>query len=193
MSTSSLRGCRLADIGQNLNEPSPNKREIFVGGDTNSSPYHEFVRVVIQRVSEAFVSVKGRTVGSTGPGFLLLVAVAHADTQKDVDVASTKIAGLRVFSDDHGKMNLSIKDVRGSVLLVSQFTLYGSVNKGRRPSFVASAPGSVAEPLCDALAQALRDEELHVETGQFGANMAVSLVNDGPVTLIVETQDGVLL
>jgi D-tyrosyl-tRNA(Tyr) deacylase len=146
------------------------------------------VRVVLQRVSQAAVRVDGRTVGSIGRGFLLLAGFAPADTEDRLTWMADKVVGLRVFSDAEGKMNLALGDVGGALLVVSQFTLYGDVQKGRRPSFVDAAPPAVAVPLYERFVALLRERAggAPVETGAFGAMMAVELVNDGPVTLLLE-------
>jgi D-tyrosyl-tRNA(Tyr) deacylase len=146
------------------------------------------MRVVLQRVSRASVTIAGRVAGAIGPGFCLLVGFSHADTPAQVDWMAGKIAGLRLFSDPDGKMNLGLAEVRGMVLVVSQFTLYGDASKGRRPSFVDAARPEAAVPLYAAFVTALRARGLGVETGEFGATMEVELVNDGPVTLILERQ-----
>lgn len=148
------------------------------------------MRVVLQRVSRAAVSVDGEVVSSIGPGFCLLVGMAPDDGPGEVSAAVTKIAGLRVFADDAGKMNLSIGDVGGEILVVSQFTLFGDVRKGRRPSFTGAAPPEHAEPLVTAMARAFADVGIRTQTGVFGAMMALDLVNDGPVTLVLEVSDG---
>jgi len=144
------------------------------------------MRVVLQRVSRASVTIAGRVAGAIGPGFCLLVGFGHADTPAQVDWMAEKIAGLRLFADADGKMNLGLTEVGGTVLVVSQFTLYGDASKGRRPSFVDAARPEVAVPLYEAFVAALRARGLGVETGEFGEMMEVALVNDGPVTLILE-------
>ena len=144
------------------------------------------MKTVIQRVSRASVTVDGNTVGTIGAGLLVLVGFTPGDDQGRIDWMADKIVGLRVFRDDDGKMNRSIADVGGSVLVVSQFTLYGNVSKGRRPSFVDAAAPDEAIPLYEAFVTALRERGVAVETGEFGAVMEVDLVNDGPVTLVVE-------
>jgi len=145
------------------------------------------LRVVLQRVSEASVTVSDRVTGSIGPGFLLLVGFAPGDGPAEVAWMAEKIAGLRVLPDDQGRMNRSLDETGGGVLVVSQFTLYGDARKGRRPSFVAAAPPEEAIPLYDGFVAALRARiRGPVETGEFGAMMAVHLVNDGPVTLLLE-------
>jgi D-tyrosyl-tRNA(Tyr) deacylase len=144
------------------------------------------MRVVLQRVSKASVRIDGRVVGSIGAGFCLLIGFTHADTQAQVDWMADKVAGLRLFPDAEGKMNVGLAEVGGAVLVVSQFTLYGDSEKGRRPSFIDAARPEVAIPLYEAFIAALRSRGLEVETGRFGAMMQVELVNDGPVTLILE-------
>jgi D-aminoacyl-tRNA deacylase len=144
------------------------------------------MRVVLQRVSRASVTIAGRVVGAIGTGFCLLVGFTHGDTAAQVDWMAEKVSGLRLFSDPEGKMNLGLADVRGAVLVVSQFTLYGDTGKGRRPSFIEAARPEVAIPLYEAFVAALRARGLEVQTGEFGAMMDVQLLNDGPVTLILE-------
>ena len=144
------------------------------------------MRVVLQRVSNASVRIDGRVVGSVGAGFCLLVGFTHTDSQAQVDWMADKVAGLRLFPDAEGKMNVGLAEVGGAVLVVSQFTLYGDSEKGRRPSFIDAARPEVAIPLYDAFIAALRSRGLEVETGRFGAMMEVELINDGPVTLILE-------
>ncbi|MBD1371035.1 D-tyrosyl-tRNA(Tyr) deacylase [Hazenella sp. IB182357] len=144
------------------------------------------MKVVLQRVKEAKVSVHQEIVGSIGPGFLLLVGITETDTLHQVRFLSEKIAHLRVFEDENQKMNHSILDVGGSILSVSQFTLYGDCQKGRRPNFMRAARPEQALPLYEQFNESLRSLSIPVETGQFGAMMEVSLINDGPVTLILE-------
>jgi D-aminoacyl-tRNA deacylase len=144
------------------------------------------VRVVLQRVSRARVAVEGRTTGEIGRGLLLLVGFAGADGEEALAWMAAKVAELRIFPDGEGKMNRSVADVGGSVLVVSQFTLYGDARKGRRPSFVAAARPEAAVPLYERFVELLRAAGLPVATGEFGAMMEVELVNDGPVTLILE-------
>jgi D-tyrosyl-tRNA(Tyr) deacylase len=145
------------------------------------------VRVVLQRVSRAEVRVGGRVVGSIDRGHLLLVGFKSGDGPSQVEWMADKVLGLRVFGDAEGKMNLSLEDVGGDLLVVSQFTLYGDTSKGRRPSFVDAAPPEAAERLYEDFAAALRARSGRtVETGEFGAMMEVELVNDGPVTLLLE-------
>ena len=145
------------------------------------------MRVVIQRVSHAKVVVDAAIIGQIGPGLLVFLGVGHGDGEAEADYLAAKIAGLRIFSDDAGKMNRDVRDADGSVLLVSQFTLYGDVRKGRRPAFDAAAPPDVAQRLYLYLASKLREAGLTVETGQFQAHMEVSLMNDGPVTILLDS------
>ena len=144
------------------------------------------MRVVVQRVSRASVTIGGSVVGRIGRGFCLLVGFTHSDTPDQVLWIADKIAGLRVFGDAEGKMNLSLGEVGGAVLVVSQFTLYGDTAKGRRPSFVEAARPEVAIPLYERFCAELRGRGLEVATGEFGAMMEVEIHNDGPVTLILE-------
>ncbi len=147
------------------------------------------MRIVIQRVSRAAVRVEGETVGSIGPGMLLLVGIERGDTAERVLRAARKVAGLRIFEDGEGRLNRSLSDVGGAILAVSQFTLAGSLARGKRPSFDRAMPSAEARPFFDAFVAALEAEGVPVETGVFGAMMAVELVNDGPVTLIWEERD----
>jgi D-aminoacyl-tRNA deacylase len=144
------------------------------------------MRVVLQRVSRASVTIDGRTAGAIGRGFCLLVGLTHWDTEATVDWMAEKVAGLRLFSDPEGKMNLGLDEVGGGVLVISQFTLYGDAAKGRRPSFVDAARPEQAIPLYQRFVAALRGRGLEVATGEFGASMQVEIHNDGPVTLILE-------
>lgn len=148
------------------------------------------MRAVVQRVSEAEVSVGGEIVGAIGEGLLTLVGVTHGDTTADAEALARKLATLRIFRDEHGLMNRSVVEVDGAVLVVSQFTLYGSTGKGRRPSFTEAAAPEEAEVLVDALVEDLAAEGLSVATGRFGAMMQVRLVNDGPVTFVIESRGG---
>lgn len=157
---------------------------------SKSVPQSASVRIVLQRVSSATVRVDGLTVASIGRGFCLLVGVAATDGEADVEAAAEKIAGLRVFADDAGKMNRPLEEVGGEVLAVSQFTLLGDLRRGRRPSFTSAAPPDRAQPLIESLAGALRKRGIIVAEGVFGASMEVELVNDGPVTLVLEIEDG---
>ncbi|XOK59315.1 D-aminoacyl-tRNA deacylase [Paenibacillus elgii] len=146
------------------------------------------MRVVLQRSKAAQVTVNGETVGRIDHGLVLLVGIADGDTEEDARYLADKIAGLRIFEDEQGKMNHSVLETGGQVLSISQFTLYGDCRKGRRPNFMAAARPELAEPLYERFNGMLREAGLHVETGRFGAMMDVSLVNDGPVTLIVESK-----
>lgn len=147
------------------------------------------MKVVLQRVSGARVEVEGKTIGEIGAGLLLLVGVGHDDTEKDAAWMADKIAGLRIFEDEGGKMNLSVKETGGAILSVSQFTLFGDCRKGRRPNFMGAARPESATALYDRFNEMLREAGLQVETGVFGAMMDVSLTNDGPVTLILDTKE----
>jgi D-aminoacyl-tRNA deacylase len=147
------------------------------------------MRAVIQRVSRASVTVNGQVAGAIGRGFLVLLGVTHSDSLAEADWLARKIAGLRIFEDDAGKMNLGLADVGGAVLVVSQFTLYGDARKGRRPDFVQAARPEIAEPLIEYFVAQLRGQGLTVETGRFRAMMDVELINEGPVTLWLDTVD----
>ena len=144
------------------------------------------MRVVLQRVSSARVTVAGKVTGEIGKGLLLLAGFTATDTADAVDWMADKIATLRIFGDDAGKINLALEDVSGGVLVVSQFTLYGDAAKGRRPSFIAAAPPEIATPMYERFVEAFRVRGHQVATGEFGAMMNVELVNDGPVTLVLE-------
>ena len=146
------------------------------------------MRLVVQRVRNAQVTVADEVVGAIDTGFMILVGIGHHDTQHDLTFLARKVAGLRIFDDEAGKMNLSLADVGGSCLAISQFTLYGDCKKGNRPSYIDSAPPEIAEPLYEQFVEALRGHDLRVETGVFGAEMLVALANDGPVTLILESE-----
>lgn len=148
------------------------------------------MRAVVQRVSRSSVTVDGQVVGKTGKGLAVLLGVEEGDTAQDVAYICDKVSGLRVFEDEQGKMNLALADVGGQVLLVSQFTLIGDCRKGRRPSFTRSAPMDVAEKLYLEVAHGLRGKGLVVETGKFRADMDVELVNQGPVTLLLDSRKG---
>jgi len=147
------------------------------------------MRAVVQRVSHAAVRVDDRTVGAIGPGLLVLLGITHDDTLPIAERLAAKVAGLRVFEDPDGRMNLAVADVGGAVLCISQFTLYGDVRRGRRPSFDAAARPEQALPLYEAFCAAIEREGLRCERGLFGAHMQVELVNDGPVTIIVDSAD----
>ena len=145
------------------------------------------MRIVIQRVKEASVEIDGRVTGSIGSGLVLLVGVAKEDRHQDADYLLNKILGLRIFSDDAGKMNLSVQDVKGGLLIVSNFTVYGDCRKGRRPSFDLAADPENAEELYQYFVDRARASAVPVETGVFRASMQVHLVNDGPVTLVCDS------
>ena len=146
------------------------------------------MRAVIQRVTRASVTVDGRITGAIERGLLALIGVSVDDAGADAEALAKKIAGLRVFDDTAGAMNLALADIGGAVLVVSQFTLLGDARKGRRPSFIAAARGELAERLYERVAAELRATGLHVESGVFGADMAVELINDGPVTILLDTK-----
>ena len=146
------------------------------------------MRAVIQRVSSASVEVDGTICGAIDRGYLALVGVAKDDTEQDAELIATKIAGLRVFNDADGDMNLALADVAGDVLAVSQFTLYGDARKGRRPSFIAAAEGSAAKVLFERVVELVRRQGVRVKTGIFGADMRVRLVNEGPVTILLDSR-----
>jgi D-tyrosyl-tRNA(Tyr) deacylase len=148
------------------------------------------VRAVVQRVRAASVTVDGTAVGEIGRGLLVLLGVARGDTVDDASRLASKIASLRVFEDGAGKMNLSVLETGGAVLLVSQFTLLADCRRGRRPSFTEAAPPDEGRALCERFAGLLRGEGLPVRTGEFGAHMVVALENDGPVTLVLDSRDG---
>ena len=147
------------------------------------------MRVVLQRVSSASVTVNGQELGAIGQGYMLLVAIQDADTEAELDYLVRKITGLRVFEDEAGKMNLSIQDVGGSILSISQFTLYADTRRGNRPSFTDAGVPDYAEKMYDQFNTKLAATGLTVATGEFGADMKVSLVNDGPVTIIFDTDN----
>ncbi len=145
------------------------------------------MRAVVQRVSKGSVTVEGRETGSIEKGFVVLIGISGDDGREDVEYLADKIVNLRVFEDSDGKMNLSLKDVGGNLLVISQFTLYGDCRKGRRPSFTGAAPPDMAEELYNEFVNSCRQKDVRVETGQFQAHMEVELINDGPVTLIIES------
>lgn len=145
------------------------------------------MRAVVQRVSRARVSVNGEAVGGIGQGLLVLLGIAKADTDADADYLAAKVIGLRIFDDESGKMNLSVADVGGSILAVSQFTLYGDVRKGKRPSFDEAAPPQIACKLYEYFVKKIRESGIACETGRFQAMMQVELVNDGPVTILLDS------
>ena len=145
------------------------------------------MRLVVQRVKNAKVDVDGKTVGKIDKGFMVLCGITHEDTEKNADILAKKLCNLRVFEDENDKMNLSLKDVGGELLIISQFTLYADgMSSGNRPSFIAAARPEKAEPLYNYFLKKCEEEGLNVEKGIFGANMQVSLLNDGPVTILLE-------
>ena len=146
------------------------------------------MRAVIQRVTESSVAVEGRAIGSIGRGLLVLLGVGEGDSEKEADYLAEKIANLRIFEDQDGKMNLSLLEIGDEMLVVSQFTLLGNCRKGRRPSFVQAAAPEIANKLYEYFVEVSKQKGIRVQTGEFGAMMAVSLVYDGPVTLIVESK-----
>ncbi|MEM7126652.1 MAG: D-aminoacyl-tRNA deacylase [Chloroflexota bacterium] len=147
------------------------------------------MRIILQRVSQASVTAESTEVSAIQRGFLLLVGITHTDTEKEADYLARKIAGIRLFEDEDGKMNQGLADVGGSVLAVSQFTLYADARKGRRPSFINAARPDLAQPLYEYFCQSLTQEGITVKQGIFQTSMKVSLVNDGPVTLILDTAE----
>lgn len=146
------------------------------------------MRVVIQRVKNASVEIDGNVNGKINTGLLVLLGIASTDTKQDVDYLVKKVVNLRVFSDENDKMNLSLKDVNGELLVISQFTLYGNCREGNRPSFIEAAKPDVAIPLYEYFVEECKKQISVVETGVFGADMKVSLLNDGPVTIIIESK-----
>ena len=147
------------------------------------------MRAVLSKVSSASVRVEGKTVGQIGQGFLILLGVTHEDTEVQCRKLADKLCSLRIFDDENDKINLSLDDVGGEILVISQFTLYGNCRKGRRPEFLNAARPEVAIPLYEKFVALCREKGYHVETGEFGAHMAVESVNDGPFTLVVDTND----
>ena len=146
------------------------------------------MRAVVQRVTRAHVIVETETVGEIGDGLVVLLGIAGDDTEKDVSYLVEKIAGLRLFDDADGRMNLSVRDVGGALLIISQFTLYGDVRRGRRPSWTEAAPPEIAEPLYESFVEEARRVVGHVATGSFRRMMQVELVNDGPVTILLDSR-----
>ena len=148
------------------------------------------MRVVVQRVTEASVTIDGETISAINEGLLLLICITHRDSENEVDRITRKIVTLRIFDDEKGVMNRSVQDIGGSILAVSQFTLYGNCKKGNRPSYIDAAPGAVSEPLydafCDRLEQLLPDK---IQRGRFGADMKVRLLNNGPVTILLDSNN----
>jgi len=146
------------------------------------------MRALIQRVLKASVTIDGVQTAAIGKGMLILLGVKNGDTTQEADFLAEKCAGLRIFEDSEGKMNLDLNDVGGEIMVVSQFTLYGDARKGRRPSYIDAAPPPVSEPLYEYFVKQLRDKVFRVQTGKFGADMKVELINDGPVTILAEKE-----
>lgn len=145
------------------------------------------MKLVVQRALESKVEVDNKVIGKIEKGFVVLCGITHNDTEKEADILARKLCNLRVFEDENGKMNLSIKDIGGELLIISQFTLYAdSMSSGNRPSFIAAARPEKAEPLYEYFLKKCEEQGIHVEKGKFGADMKVSLINDGPVTIILE-------
>lgn len=148
------------------------------------------MRVVVQRVTEASVAIDGKTISAINEGLLLLIGITHSDSENEIDRITRKIVTLRIFDDEKGVMNRSVQDIGGSILAVSQFTLYGNCKKGNRPSYIDAAPGAVSEPLydafCDRLEQLLPGK---IQRGRFGADMKVQLLNNGPVTILLDSNN----
>lgn len=144
------------------------------------------MKIVVQRCKRASVTVDSKIVGKIDNGLMLLVGFTHGDTSREIDYMIDKVLNLRIFDDNEGVMNKSLLDVNGSILSVSQFTLYGDASKGRRPSYINALSGDLAIKLYEEFNQKLKDKNIHVETGIFGADMQVELVNDGPITIILE-------
>ena len=147
------------------------------------------MRAVLTRVKHASVTIDGKVHGQIGEGFLILLGITHEDTEAQAVKLADKLTGLRIFEDENGKMNRGLDEVKGELLVGSQFTLYGNCKKGRRPEFLAAARPDVAIPLYEKFVELCRAKGFHTETGEFGAYMAVDSVNDGPFTLIVDTKD----
>lgn len=148
------------------------------------------MRAVVQRVREASVKIEGAPKAQIGPGLVVLLGVGRGDTPEDASYLAQKVSGLRIFEDAQGKMNLSLRDIGGEVLVVSQFTLYGNTAKGRRPSFGAAAEPELAERLYEEFISGMKEDNIKVSTGAFGQRMLVTIQNDGPVTLILESKKG---
>ncbi|NLZ49599.1 MAG: D-tyrosyl-tRNA(Tyr) deacylase [Clostridiales bacterium] len=146
------------------------------------------MRAVVQRVTSSNVKVGGAIVGEIGKGIMVLIGISKDDTMEDIIYTKDKLINLRIFEDSEGKMNLSLKDIGGELLIVSQFTLYGDCRKGRRPNFMEALSGEEANKLYEAFVEECKKEELTVQTGVFGANMEVNIVNDGPVTLLIDSK-----
>lgn len=147
------------------------------------------MRVVIQRVKESKVEVNEKIIGSIRNGLLILLGIEESDAMDDIDWLSNKILNMRIFSDENGLMNLSVLDIKGELLIVSQFTLHASTKKGNRPSFIKAAKPDIAIPLYEKFITKIKESNLKVETGEFGADMKVSLINEGPVTIIIDSKN----
>ena len=147
------------------------------------------MRAVIQRVKHSSVTIDGNILGEIGNGLLVLLGVTHTDTEKEVNWLAAKVKDLRIFEDEEGKMNLGLEDIKGELLVISQFTLYGNCIKGRRPGFTEAARPDLAEPLYEKFLEKCRSFGIKTECGKFGADMKVELLNDGPVTMIIDTKD----
>ena len=147
------------------------------------------MRVVVQRVKQASVTINGKVNGKIGTGFLVLLGITSSDTTTDVDYLVKKVCNLRIFNDENNRMNLSLKDVSGALLIISQFTLYGDCSNGNRPSFIEAAKPNIAIPLYEYFISECKKQISVVETGIFGADMKVNLLNDGPVTIIIDSKD----
>ncbi len=148
------------------------------------------MRVVIQRATSCILSIEGQEFNRIGYGYLILVGIDEADTSEDLDWITSKIAGLRIFDDDLGTMNLDIRDIGGEVMIVSQFTLHASIRRGNRPSFLKAARPEIARPAYDAFVESMEQKtECKVVTGKFGAEMSINLVNDGPVTIFIDSKN----
>ena len=147
------------------------------------------MRAVIQRVKHSSVTVDGKVLGEIGDGLLVLLGITHTDTEKEVNWLASKVKDLRIFEDNEGKMNLGLEDIKGELLVISQFTLYGNCIKGRRPGFTEAARPDLAETLYEKFLEKCRSFGIKTECGEFGADMKVALLNDGPVTMIIDTKD----
>jgi D-tyrosyl-tRNA(Tyr) deacylase len=162
-------------------EPDPSQ-----GGETPEKTGEKSVRVVLQRVSQGSVRVNGETIAEIGHGLVVLTGIGPEDGVPQAQYLAEKIANLRIFADEEGKTNLSLLDVKGEAIVVSQFTLYADTRKGRRPSFVKAAPPELAKPLVEKFAEMLRQQGVPTQSGEFGAEMLVQINNDGPVTILIE-------
>jgi len=168
--------------------PNQGRSRVWSAGDCPNQA--ERMRALVQRVRKGRVSVDGRTLAQIGPGLVILLGVGAGDSESEARWLATKCAHLRVFADEQGKMNRSLLEAQGEAIVVSQFTLYGDVQKGRRPSFVHAAPPELAEPLVERFTAILKEEGVPTQTGSFGAMMMVEIENDGPVTLMLEREPG---